>query len=286
MNRLLTASLLILLALMGACAPAATVQPDTPVTGTPVSQTVRIASPLPRAHAHNDYEHDRPLLDALAQGFTSVESDVFLRGNELLVAHEASQLQPGRTLQTLYLEPLRQIAAQNGGHIYPGGQSLTLYIDVKDEAEATYQAIDRVLAGYSDLLTRYDNGTVTPGAVTVIISGNRVPATMQAQALRYAGMDGRLSDLGGAAPASLIPIISDNWTKTFSWDGTGEFPAAEQQKLREIVGQAHANGQRVRFWATPESPALWQALIGAGVDQINTDNLSGLRAYLLEHDCR
>ncbi|MFC6618893.1 hypothetical protein [Deinococcus radiophilus] len=193
------------------------------MTGTPVSQTVRIASPLPRAHAHNDYEHDRPLLDALAQGFTSVESDVFLRGNELLVAHEASQLQPGRTLQTLYLEPLRQIAAQNGGHIYPGGQSLTLYIDVKDEAEATYQAIDRVLAGYSDLLTRYDNGTVTPGAVTVIISGNRVPATMQAQALRYAGMDGRLSDLGGAAPASLIPIISDNWTKTFSWDGTGSF---------------------------------------------------------------
>ncbi|GHF94506.1 hypothetical protein GCM10017783_03180 [Deinococcus piscis] len=279
MNKILVVSFL---ALLGACAPVQTADTAAPALA---QQTVRIASPLPRAHAHNDYEHERPLLDALAQGFTSVESDVFLRGGQLLVAHEASQLQPGRTLQSLYLEPLRQIAAQNGGRIYPAGQSLTLYIDVKDDGEATYQAIDRALAEYAPLLTRYENGQVTPGAVSVVISGNRVPATMQAQTLRYAGMDGRLSDLGGA-PASLIPIISDNWTKTFSWNGEGEFPAAERQRLRDIVAQAHANGQRVRFWATPEHPAVWQALVDAGVDQINTDDLAGLRAYLLERDRR
>ena len=34
-------------------------------------------SPLRRAHAHNDYYHKRPLLDALDQGFCSVEADVF-----------------------------------------------------------------------------------------------------------------------------------------------------------------------------------------------------------------
>ena len=33
--------------------------------------------PLERAHAHNDYEHARPLLDALSHGFTSVEADVW-----------------------------------------------------------------------------------------------------------------------------------------------------------------------------------------------------------------
>ena len=207
--------------LLGACAPVQTAE-VTPVSTT--SRTVQIASPLYRAHAHNDYEHEQPLFDALAQGFTSVESDVFLRDGQLLVAHEESELQAGRTLQSLYLEPLRLIAEKNGGRIYPGDQSLTLYIDVKDDGEQTYQAIDRALAPYAGLLTRYENGQVTPGAVTVVISGNRVPATMQAQTLRYAGMDGRLSDLGGGAPASLIPIISDNWTKTFTWDGTGEFP--------------------------------------------------------------
>ncbi len=264
-------------ALLGACAPAQMTAPAAPAMA---RQTVQIASPLSRAHAHNDYEHDRPLLNALAQGFTSVEADVYLQPDgALLVAHEPQQVRTGRTLQSLYLEPLRQIAAQNGGHIYPG-QSLTLYIDVKTDAAPTYAAIDKVLAPYADLLTRYENGRVTPGAVTVVISGNRVPEVMAAQPLRYAGMDGRLSDLGGPAPASLIPIISNN----FIWQGTGDFPANERQKLENIVRTAHANGQRLRFWATPETPAMWQLLTEVGVDQINTDDLSGLRSYLLQHD--
>jgi hypothetical protein len=33
---------------------------------------------LPNAYAHNDYWHKRPLLDALDNGFTYVEADVFL----------------------------------------------------------------------------------------------------------------------------------------------------------------------------------------------------------------
>src|SRR5712692_10174041 len=43
--------------------------------------------PLKHAHAHNDYEHKRPLLDALDHGFCSVEADVFLDGDALLVGH-------------------------------------------------------------------------------------------------------------------------------------------------------------------------------------------------------
>lgn len=37
----------------------------------------RAQSPLDRAHAHNDYEHARPLIDALERGFGSVEADVY-----------------------------------------------------------------------------------------------------------------------------------------------------------------------------------------------------------------
>ena len=36
----------------------------------------------PAFHAHNDYLHSRPLLDALDQGFDSVEADVFLVNEE------------------------------------------------------------------------------------------------------------------------------------------------------------------------------------------------------------
>src|SRR6185436_16418009 len=61
--------------------------------------------PLEHAHAHNDYLHTRPLLDALDHGFTSVEVDIFLVDGELLVAHTAREIKPDRTLEKLYLEP-------------------------------------------------------------------------------------------------------------------------------------------------------------------------------------
>ena len=65
-------------------------------------------TPLKQAHAHNDYLHDRPLLDALDHGFCSVEADIFLVDGELLVAHTRSELSKERTLKKLYLNPLRE----------------------------------------------------------------------------------------------------------------------------------------------------------------------------------
>ena len=43
-------------------------------------------------HAHNDYMHTRPLMEALESGFTSIEIDVFLHKNDLIVSHTAAGL--------------------------------------------------------------------------------------------------------------------------------------------------------------------------------------------------
>src|SRR5438552_3449936 len=58
--------------------------------------------PLIHAHAHNDYLHRRPLLDALDCGFCSVEADVHLVDGQLLVAHKLNEVRPELTLQSLY----------------------------------------------------------------------------------------------------------------------------------------------------------------------------------------
>ena len=55
---------------------------------------------------------------------------------------------------------------------------------------------------------------------------------------------------------------------------------AEQEKLDAIVKRCHDRQQRIRFWATPDSPAVWGRLHDAGVDLINTDDLSGLAGFL------
>jgi hypothetical protein len=246
--------------------------------------------PLWRAHAHNDYEHPRPLLDALDHRFGSVEADIFLVGDQLLVAHDPVDLDPARTLESLYLDPLAARVRANRGSVYRGYRKpLQLLIDIKTEGSSTYLELDRHLKRYKHLFTTYAHGRVLPGPVTAVISGDRAARTpMQAQTVRRAFYDGRLADLGTSAPASFVPLISDNWTLNFTWRGVGAFPDAERQKLRTITRTAHARGQKVRFWATPDiagpaRDALWAELLAADVDHLNTDDLAGLEAFLDAH---
>ncbi|WP_199551001.1 phosphatidylinositol-specific phospholipase C/glycerophosphodiester phosphodiesterase family protein [Streptomyces sp. N35] len=249
--------------------------------------------PLRRAHAHNDYLHTRPLLDALDHRFTSVEADIFLVDGELLVAHDPVDLDPSRTLESLYLKPLAERVRRNHGSVYRGHRRpVQLLIDIKADGVAAYAELHRQLHRHRRLFTTYAQGKVRPGAVTAVISGDRsARAPMEAQKVRYAFYDGRMTDLAGPAPASLIPLISDNWNNHFTWSGAGPMPAAERAKLHQIVGTAHSRGQRVRFWATPDLPgaergAIWLELIAADADHLNTDDLVALEAFLDAYDRR
>jgi hypothetical protein len=212
---------------------------------------------------------------------------------ELVVAHDPEGVpqaaEQGRTLQALYLDPLRERIKENSGSVYEGDPDyFTLLIDIKSDAVPTYLALHEELRRYQAMLTRFRPSGVKDGAVTAIVSGNRPRELMQQQTVRYAAYDGRMSDLGVATDQTFVPLISDNWTRNFTWQGVGPMPEAEREKLRGIVETAHENGQRVRFWATPETPgareAVWRELLAAEVDYINTDYLQALQTFLLEND--
>jgi len=245
--------------------------------------------PLNRAHSHNDYTQERPLDDALDHGFCSVEVDIHLIKGKLLVAHEADQIQMERTLQSLYLEPLCKRVSENNGWVYPDGPQFTLLIDIKSDAEVTYKALRQVLKEYDGILTTFNSESQIDRAVIAILSGNRSRQIMEQDTLRYSAYDGRLEDLDSKAPPTFIPLISDRWTKYFTWKGEGPMPDEERQKLRVIVKTAHLQGRRMRFWETPDRPsparkAVWRELLLADVDLINTEDLHGLQQFLLEND--
>ena len=247
-----------------------------------VSEQPAPVSPLKRAHAHNDYEHKRPLLDALDQGFCSVEADIFLTDQGLLVAHNAADLKPERTLQKLYLNPLRERVKANDGRVHRGEASFYLLIDVKTEAKTTYAALAKVLAEYADMLTVTNGGKTKSQAVTVVVSGNCDREGIAAEKVRYAAIDGRPIDLDGSAAAHLVPWVSASWSSQFKWKGEGAMPDAERKKLREYVKKAHDQKRMVRFWATPDAAPAWEEQLSAGVDLINTDRLAELRKFLVD----
>src|SRR5687768_12402642 len=256
--------------------------------------------PVPRTHAHNDYLHPRPLFDALSHGFVGVEADVFLVGTDLRVSHNpVPDWTKVPTLQGAYLKPLADQAKRHKSGVYADGSRLLLLVDIKTEAVATYRRLHEVLAesqsAHPGLFTRYGKANATgrydvaPGAVDVVISGNRPRAFMAAQDERYAGYDGRLADVGPDArpddAPEFVPLVSDNWNTVFTgdarWNGAGPVPAATKAKLEKLVADVHAEGKRLRFWNLPkDGPNVWGPLYDAGVDLINTDDLAGLAAFV------
>lgn len=236
--------------------------------------------PLQRAHAHNDYLHDRPLLDALDNGFCSVEADIFLIHGQLLVAHTRLELSPDRTLQNLYLDPLQEQIRNNRGRVHKNGPVFSLLIDIKNTGEKTWTELNKVLAGYADIISRVEDGQFYPGPVNVVVSGDRAWNAIEVTSPRFAGVDGRVSDIGGDRALHLMPLISDNWRLHFQWRGENEFPSKQRDKLHRLVRQTHEEGRRIRFWASPDTRAAWKELNAAGADLINTDDLPGLSEFL------
>ncbi len=237
-------------------------------------------TPLLNAHAHNDYEHTRPLFEALEQGFCSVEADINLIDGKLLVAHNPKEAVADRTLQSLYLDPLRERVKKNGGHLYPGGPECTLLIDFKTDGKTTYAALREVLKEYSDILTVFRDGKKETKAITAVLTGGYPRDLLAADTVRYAAGDGKLPDLDSNPPANLVVWISEDWKQHFKWDGTGVMPGDEQAKLKQLVTKAHDQGRRIRFWDTPDQVVFWKELQVDNVDLINTDDLAGLAKFL------
>ena len=255
----------------------------------------------PCGHAHNDYVHTRPLLDALDANMCSVEADVWLTNGALLVAHTQAETDPAKTLRSLYLDPLRDRASAHAGKILDDRDDFTLLIDVKSEAETTWTEIAAELEAYPDLLTVWNDGHETRGAVTVVISGNAARTTIVGSTMRRAALDGNIvMDLSGADASVRAPLVSGCWLSVecsnglnLTWDGTGTIPATDAATLQADASAAHANGQHFRTWglsgandipitnvSSADTPAVWGAQLAAGVDRINVDDLTGFQQFL------
>ena len=111
--------------------------------------------PLVNGFAHNDYCHKHPLYDALDNGFTNIEADIFLKNNKLIIAHVFPYFKSKRTLEALYFQPLSARIADNNGKVYASyNKPVILMIDIKTSAGNTYRALKPLLEKYSSMLTR------------------------------------------------------------------------------------------------------------------------------------
>ena len=226
----------------------------------------------PKLHSHNDYLQRVPYWEAYAAQIESIEADVILLDGELYVAHEEASIKRNRTLSSLYLDPIRKTRELN----LEGADKFQLLIDLKTEAYATLKKLVEILAEYEDIFTSPGN---TP-SVDVVISGNRPLPQDYRNYPNYILFDYQsVSDTTGL-PLERIALISLNFKKLSTWDGSGQIDPKELKALQDAISVAHSLGKPIRFWATPDGERAWKILTDLGVDYINTDHPYEARAFV------
>lgn len=247
-----------------------------------IEETVLAEKFTPRvfAYAENDYAQKQPLVNALELGFRYIEADTFLIDDRLMIGNSVLDMQSKGSLESLYLAPIAKLVEEKSQWIVGDTSPITLVIDVKSDAEPTYQAIRKLLNQYSAMLTKVVDGELRLNAVTVIIAGNCARERIAADNPRFAAIDGRISDLDSDSPVHLIPIISARWGSHFRWQGKTMITTAERMRLQSFVDRAHSKKRLVRFWSTPDVDVVWTALRTAGVDLIGAERFSDIAEFV------
>ncbi|RQO77124.1 glycerophosphodiester phosphodiesterase [Pedobacter sp. KBW01] len=217
-----------------------------------------------RIHSHNDYTHNKPFYEAVQNKAFSIEADVFVVGDSLMVAHSKKEIKAGNTLDKMYLQPI--LAFSKTKDFY----SFQLMIDFKESWDITYPVLLKTLKPYEKLFSKRGK------RVSIVISGNRPPHNtfhLYPEMIKFDGLPGvnyALEDL------KKITMISANFADYSKWKGIGEIPEADQDKLSALVLAAYQINKPFRFWGAPDNENYWkQSLSGI----INTDKVTEATNY-------
>ncbi|AFR34725.1 alkaline phosphatase [Riemerella anatipestifer] len=219
---------------------------------------------LENGFSHNDYLQTSPLIESFTLGFGLIEVDVHWDGNNLMVAHDASEIQNDRTLETLYIKPLSKLWVEGKG------RPLKLLIDLKTPWQDTLPQIQNLLETYPNLHQQ----------VQFVITGNIPPKELFSQYPYYLMFDGRISERYSQNELAKIAIISDDFKKYTQWNGKGYPKAREKQTILETIDKVHSLGKPIRFWGSPDEINAWHTLMVYNVDYISTDQPKALAEVL------
>ena len=222
-----------------------------------------------RIHAHNDYQKAEPLTSALRSKVFSIEADIYLYNNKLVVAHDKKELPTARTFDSLYLQPIIKLFKKHKGTISADkNYAPALMIDIKENGGAVIAELIKLLSAHRSVFDR----TVNAKAVQIVISGDRTISSKWSSYPTYILFDGRPYENYDSAAIQRIAFVSDSYAKYINSQDS-------ITPLKELVQKVHAMGKLLRLWAANDNPQSWKQLQQLGVDIINTDKVTECRKY-------
>jgi alkaline phosphatase len=223
------------------------------------------------AHAHNDYLHPIPFYTAYNAGFGSIEADIFPVNGVLIVAHSKKEIEPQRTLESLYIKPLLQELIKNNN------RKVNLLIDIKENYQESLQLLMKELKPLKKyLFTEKDNRN----PVTILISGERPPPVEYKNYPDYIFFDDDLTLFHSPDEWKRVGLVSLSFQRYSRWNGKGALSEKDKDTLLHVIDSVHNAGKKIRFWAAPDNKNSWLTQIKLGVDLIGTDKIQELSEFL------
>ena len=239
-------------------------------------------TPIPQGHSHNDYERESPLFDALEAGMTSIEIDIILVEDKIIVAHDEDDYDISNTIDKMYFTPIKKLIKKRGGALYSekSNRQIQLLIDLKTKGKEILDALDKLVREDAILFDR--RGLDKKWSPLQIVLSGEVDKSLilGSNSFEYFHVDGRCPDIKKKYAFYEMPLISEKYTKYFKWEGEGEPKKREVKKLKKLVNRVHSQGKKIRFWATADNEKVWEYLLDQGVDYINVDDLNRFQAFM------
>ena len=185
-----------------------------------------------------------------------------------MVAHHENEIIENRTIESLYLNPIRNLLSLNLDK-----QALQLLIDIKT---APYETIDRLVL----ILKKYPEITSNP-LVSIVISGSQPKIMDYPNYPNYIKFDyQKLIKITDKNILDKVGLISLSLRKFSNWNGLSDLSFEDQEIIKGVIQKAHSYGKPFRFWATPDTEKAWKTFAQLGVDYINTDQPCQASSFL------
>jgi endonuclease/exonuclease/phosphatase family metal-dependent hydrolase len=227
------------------------------------------------------------LAEALRRRAAGLEVEVRERDGALVLG--GSRADPwGRTLDASFLRPLRQwTAAGTARNEVRVPAAFTLVLDLgKDPTRKAYEALERALRPYRDMLFRLDGGREVRAAVRIVVpdsAGLRQHFRGAAgRSTSFLFVEARQSSLTGDVPGlprDAVAVVSVRLPELArGLIGGSVDPAVLERQVRSL----HQRGYLVRVSGlgttgkTPVDDRTWTTLLDAGVDLIEVDDVGSL----------
>ncbi len=228
---------------------------------------------LEKAISAEDHKRKAPLMEALSYQCAGVSIKVKVGKDGVVKCGN-------QTFESLYLKPLEQRVAGNGGNVYEGRtEEFFLFVKADGDSMQVLQQMQSLCASYAGILSGLENGQRKRKAVRIVLSGDVPVRQIALSENRYFHVDEDLERPDGRWNGNQIATASLSFGKLYNWNGEGNMPNMQYMGIMGQVKNGHKAGRLVLLRQIPESLNALSILDGTGADFLEVEDLKLFSTY-------